>query len=243
MRRRRLSLADMELVASDARIIAVALSYGYDPPDAIAKTFRKQFGCTPSEARKPGVRLHSYSFQATRQAPTIAARCGFPCSSLRAHSSSEGASVRSRSRMAGPICFRSLPWASCLSATSHLGPTLTLPKRGCSGDAGGAPRRERLRGRPGPTARFLVRRAGASSRRPAAFVAHTGEKMERRDDALPMPHGSGLRADGKPSVVACPLIRTSTRNLRTPFCVYGNGKYMRCQYVPDGAGGSFPTEP
>jgi AraC family transcriptional regulator len=57
-RRRRLSLAAMELVASDARIIDVALRYGYDSPDAFAKAFRKQFGRMPSEARKPGVRLH-----------------------------------------------------------------------------------------------------------------------------------------------------------------------------------------
>src|SRR5262249_23834755 len=59
--RRRLSLAAMDLIASDARIIDVALRYGYDSPDAFAKAFRKQLGCTPSEARKPGVRLHSYS--------------------------------------------------------------------------------------------------------------------------------------------------------------------------------------
>lgn len=60
VRRRRLSLAAMELVVNDVRIIDVALRYGYDSPDAFAKDFRKQFGCTPSEARKPGVRLHSY---------------------------------------------------------------------------------------------------------------------------------------------------------------------------------------
>jgi AraC family transcriptional regulator len=61
VRRRRLSLAAMELVASDARIIDVALRYGYDSPDAFARAFRRQFGCTPTEARQLGVRLHSYS--------------------------------------------------------------------------------------------------------------------------------------------------------------------------------------
>jgi hypothetical protein len=76
---------------------------------------------------------------------------------------------------------------------------LTLPKRGCSGDACGAPLRSRLRGLPGPTARFLVRRAGASSRRTESFFSHTGEQLERRDRALPLPQGRGLRADGKRS--------------------------------------------
>jgi TnpA family transposase len=64
---------------------------------------------------------------------------------------------------------------------------LTLPKRGCSGYACGAPLRWRLRGLPGPTARFLVRRAGASSRRTESFFSHTGEQLERRDRALPLP--------------------------------------------------------
>lgn len=63
VRRRRLSLAAMELASSDVndvKIIEVALRYGYDSPDAFAKAFRKLFGCTPSEARAPGVRLRSY---------------------------------------------------------------------------------------------------------------------------------------------------------------------------------------
>jgi AraC family transcriptional regulator len=60
VRRRRLSLAAMELATGDARIIDVGLRYGYDSPDAFAKAFRKLFGCTPSEARRPGVRLRSY---------------------------------------------------------------------------------------------------------------------------------------------------------------------------------------
>jgi AraC family transcriptional regulator len=56
-----LSLAAMEIVSSDAKIIDVALRYGYDSPDAFAKAFRALFGCTPSEARQPGIRLRSYS--------------------------------------------------------------------------------------------------------------------------------------------------------------------------------------
>ncbi len=60
VRRRRLSLAAMELASGDAKVIDVALRHGYDSPDAFAKAFRKLFGCTPSEARQPGTRLRSY---------------------------------------------------------------------------------------------------------------------------------------------------------------------------------------
>lgn len=60
VRRRRLSLAALELASGDARIIDVALRYGYDSPDAFAKAFRKLFGCTPTEARRPGARLRAY---------------------------------------------------------------------------------------------------------------------------------------------------------------------------------------
>lgn len=60
VRRRRLSLAAMELASGDDRIIDIALRYGYDSPDAFARAFRKLFGCTPTEARRPGVRLRSY---------------------------------------------------------------------------------------------------------------------------------------------------------------------------------------
>lgn len=60
VRRRRLSLAAMELASGDARVIDVALRYGYDSPDAFAKAFRKLFGCTPTEARQPGARLRAY---------------------------------------------------------------------------------------------------------------------------------------------------------------------------------------
>ena len=58
-RRRRLSLAALELASGDARIIDVALRSGYDSPDAFAKAFRKLFGCTPTEERRPGARLRS----------------------------------------------------------------------------------------------------------------------------------------------------------------------------------------
>src|SRR6185312_6269651 len=60
VRRRRLSRAALELASGDAKIIDLALRYGYDSPDAFTKAFRKLFGCTPTEARRPGARLRSY---------------------------------------------------------------------------------------------------------------------------------------------------------------------------------------
>jgi AraC family transcriptional regulator len=61
LRRRRLSLAAGELCSSDARIIDLALKYGYDTPEAFTKAFRRQHGISPSEARKYTGKLKSYS--------------------------------------------------------------------------------------------------------------------------------------------------------------------------------------
>lgn len=41
VRRRRLSLAAMELASGDAKVIDAGLRYGYDSPDAFARAFRK----------------------------------------------------------------------------------------------------------------------------------------------------------------------------------------------------------
>ena len=60
VRRRRLSLAAMDLASGDDKVIDVALRYGYDSPDAFARAFRKLLGCTPTEARQLSVRLRSY---------------------------------------------------------------------------------------------------------------------------------------------------------------------------------------
>ena len=114
VRRRRLSLAAMELASGDAKIIDVALRYGYDSPDAFAKAFRKLFGCTPTEARRPGVRLRSY--------PPIA----FSITLKGAHAmeyriehkpafSLTGLSIRTTSREG--LSFREIPafWERCTS--------------------------------------------------------------------------------------------------------------------------------
>jgi AraC family transcriptional regulator len=61
IRRRRLTLAAGELCSSDAKIIDLALKYGYDTPEAFTKAFRRQHGISPSEARKYTGKLKSYS--------------------------------------------------------------------------------------------------------------------------------------------------------------------------------------
>lgn len=59
-RRRRLTLAALELVNSEIRIIDLAVKYGYDSPDSFTRAFQKMHGITPSYARKTGVKLKSY---------------------------------------------------------------------------------------------------------------------------------------------------------------------------------------
>ena len=65
VRRRRLSLAALELASGKAqgiadRILDIALDCGYESPDAFARAFKREFGCTPREAREPGLILHIY---------------------------------------------------------------------------------------------------------------------------------------------------------------------------------------
>ena len=61
IRNRRLSLAGTELATSDAKVIDVALKYGYESPDSFAKAFQKFHGILPSQARNNGSMLKSYS--------------------------------------------------------------------------------------------------------------------------------------------------------------------------------------
>ena len=66
IRRRRLSLAGLALQNSDAKVIDVAMKYGYDSPVSFARAFQQLHGITPSEARAGGVTLKAYpkmSFQ------------------------------------------------------------------------------------------------------------------------------------------------------------------------------------
>jgi AraC family transcriptional regulator len=60
IRRRRLTLAATELSYSDARVIDVAMKYGYDSPNAFTRAFRQLHGVIPQAARAPGVMLTAY---------------------------------------------------------------------------------------------------------------------------------------------------------------------------------------
>ncbi len=59
IRNRRLTLAGAELQTDKAKVIDVALKYGYDSPDSFSKAFVKFHGITPSEARMDGAVLSS----------------------------------------------------------------------------------------------------------------------------------------------------------------------------------------
>ncbi|WP_150275591.1 AraC family transcriptional regulator [Paenibacillus tepidiphilus] len=60
IRKRRLTLAAQELAVSKAKVLEVALKYGYDTPEAFTKAFRKAHGITPSAAREPGAALKAF---------------------------------------------------------------------------------------------------------------------------------------------------------------------------------------
>jgi AraC family transcriptional regulator len=52
LRARRLTLAGQELLAGDAKVIDLALKYGYDTPESFTKAFSRFHGVTPSAARR-----------------------------------------------------------------------------------------------------------------------------------------------------------------------------------------------
>ena len=54
IRNRRLYLAALELRDTDAKVIDVALRYGYETPESFAKAFTRFHGVTPSQAREGG---------------------------------------------------------------------------------------------------------------------------------------------------------------------------------------------
>lgn len=61
IRNRRLTLAGNELNASNAKVLDIALKYGYESPESFARAFSKFHGITPSEAKKSGSKLKSFS--------------------------------------------------------------------------------------------------------------------------------------------------------------------------------------
>lgn len=60
IRRRRLTLAALELQNSSFKVIDLALKYGYDSPDSFTRAFQKLHGVTPTIARDMGVKLKAY---------------------------------------------------------------------------------------------------------------------------------------------------------------------------------------
>lgn len=70
IRRRRLTLAARELAQHNARVIDVAIKYGYHSPDAFARAFAALHGVNPTEAKQRGQLLKAYprmTFQLTIQ--------------------------------------------------------------------------------------------------------------------------------------------------------------------------------
>lgn len=68
IRRRRLSLAAMELLTTDEKVIDIALKYGYESPVSFSRAFYALHGINPSKARKHEGLVKSYpriSFQIT----------------------------------------------------------------------------------------------------------------------------------------------------------------------------------
>ena len=61
IRQRRLTLAGSELVATDAKIIDIALKYGYDSPDSFTKAFTRFHSVTPTAVRKEGAMIKSFA--------------------------------------------------------------------------------------------------------------------------------------------------------------------------------------
>lgn len=61
IRKRRLSLAGSELAFSDAKVIDLAVRYGYDSPDSFTKAFTRFHGVTPAAAKRNGTVLKSFA--------------------------------------------------------------------------------------------------------------------------------------------------------------------------------------
>ncbi|MDE7061776.1 MAG: AraC family transcriptional regulator [Lachnospiraceae bacterium] len=61
IRNRRLALAGNELASGEAKVIDIALKYGYDSPDSFTKAFTRFHGVTPSQVRKEPVMLKSFA--------------------------------------------------------------------------------------------------------------------------------------------------------------------------------------
>ncbi len=60
IKKRRLSLAGIEVSSTDNKIIDIAMKYGYDSPDSFTKAFTRFHGVTPTQVRKGGEMVKSF---------------------------------------------------------------------------------------------------------------------------------------------------------------------------------------
>ncbi|NKF06560.1 helix-turn-helix domain-containing protein [Clostridium gasigenes] len=61
IRNRRLTLAAEELVATDKRVIDIALKYGYENPEAFTKAFKRLHGISPSALKKLDGKIKAFT--------------------------------------------------------------------------------------------------------------------------------------------------------------------------------------
>jgi len=60
IRRRRMSLAAVDLQGGDKKVIDIAVKYGYDSPTAFNRAFRSVHGIAPSQAKEMGIVLKAF---------------------------------------------------------------------------------------------------------------------------------------------------------------------------------------
>jgi len=60
VRRRRLTLAALDLQQGDVKVIDISLKYGYDSPTSFARAFQAVHGVTPREAKRSNVDLKAF---------------------------------------------------------------------------------------------------------------------------------------------------------------------------------------
>lgn len=60
IRRRRMTMAAVDLQGSDAKVIDIALKYGYDSPTAFNRAFQRLHGIAPSHAKIDGIDLKAF---------------------------------------------------------------------------------------------------------------------------------------------------------------------------------------
>jgi AraC family transcriptional regulator len=60
IRRRKLTMAAFELQSTDAKVIDIAVKYGYESADAFGVAFKKMHGIAPMTSRRQNIKLKSY---------------------------------------------------------------------------------------------------------------------------------------------------------------------------------------